>query len=136
MEPSSRLLAQAAAAPAQDGAVDFLQFQDAVFGADRPGGFPGLVDLVVDRVRIAQFSTPGGIISALLPFVLMIAGLILFVMLLWGGFEFMMGAANPKSAEAGRQRITNALIGFFILFSVFWIAQILQVVFGINIGIQ
>ncbi|MCD8484374.1 hypothetical protein LRY65_00745 [Candidatus Woesebacteria bacterium] len=135
MELGSRLLAQAA--PQEEGAVNFLEFQDAVFGADRPDNpLLGFADAIVDRAKIETFSTPGGIISAFLPYIMMAAGLILFVMLIWGGFEFMMGAANPKSAEAGKQRITSALIGFFILFSVFWMAQIMQAIFGINIGIQ
>lgn len=135
MEHGSRLIAQA------DG-VNFLEFQEAIYGADNVQGsswwskFIQIFQEAIDAHFIDSFSTPGGIISRFLPFILSAAGLILFVMLIWGGFEFMMGASNPKSAESGKQRITSAFIGFFILFSVFWIAQIMQTIFGINIGIQ
>lgn len=81
-----------------------------------------------------KLSTPGGIISFFLAdFAFYLAGLILFVMLVWGGFEMMMGAADKKSLDAGKQRVTAALIGFLILFAVFWLARILELMFGIEI---
>jgi hypothetical protein len=80
-------------------------------------------------------TTPGGIITRALPYLFSIAGIILFIMLMWGGFEVFFGATDPKSAESGKQRITNALVGFGLLFSVYWIAQILQVLFGISLGV-
>lgn len=79
-------------------------------------------------------STPGGIISkALGSFVFPIAGIILFVVLLLGGFQMLSGAANSKSLEEGKQRITSAVIGFVILFAAYWIAQLLELIFGIRI---
>lgn len=81
-----------------------------------------------------QFTkTPKGIISHALPILFVLAGLILFVMLIWGGFEMLTGAANSKSQEAGKQRITAAIIGFLIIFASYWIAQIIQAIFGISI---
>lgn len=75
----------------------------------------------------------GVIISALLPYLYVFGGLTLFVMLIWGGFEMMAGATEAKSQEAGKQRITAAVIGFVILFASYWIAQLLQILFGIQI---
>lgn len=80
-----------------------------------------------------KLTTPGGFISKLLEYAFPLAGIILFVMLVWGGFEMLYGATTSKSMEAGKNRVTAALIGFFLLFSSFWIIQILEVVFGINI---
>lgn len=80
-----------------------------------------------------QLTTPRGIISKLLPYLFTLGGLILFVMLIWGGFEMLTGAANPKSQEAGKQRMTAAIIGFFLLFSSYWLAQLVQTIFGITI---
>ncbi len=84
-------------------------------------------------LRVVQFSRPGGILSALLPWLFTFAGLILFIMLLWGGFEMLSGAATPKSQEAGKQRITAALTGFALLFMSYWFAQIIEYIFGLNI---
>jgi hypothetical protein len=80
-----------------------------------------------------SFKTPAGVINRVLFFIFPIAGLLLFVMIVWGGFEMLMGAANSKSKDAGRQRITAAIIGFVLLFSAYWITQIVEIVFRVNI---
>ncbi len=87
-----------------------------------------------DEELALELSTPGGIISRFLGvFAFPIAGLVLFVMLIWGGVEMMAGSATSKSVDAGKQRITTALIGFFLLFASYWIARILELMFGIKI---
>lgn len=78
-----------------------------------------------------ELSTPGGILSRVLRYAIPIAGLILFVMIVWGGFEMVASSASAKK-DAGRQRITAAVIGFILLFSAYWIAQIVQAAFGIK----
>jgi hypothetical protein len=45
----------------------------------------------------------------------------------------MMGAADTKSFDAGKQRVTAAVIGFVLLFCSYWIAQIVQFIFGVTI---
>lgn len=81
-----------------------------------------------------DLSTPGGIISkALSSFIFPIAGIILFVVLLLGGFQMLTGATNSKSIDEGKQRITAAIIGFILLFAAYWIAQLLELIFGIRI---
>ncbi len=75
----------------------------------------------------------GGIIGGFLPYILTIAGLILFAMLVAGGFTMLAGAADKESQEKGKKQITSAFTGFGIIFLAYWIAQILQVIFKINI---
>jgi hypothetical protein len=88
----------------------------------------------VDQATADQLSTPGGIVSRFLGvFAFPLAGLILFVMIVWGGFEMLMGAADKKSIDAGKQRVTAALIGFLLLFASYWIARIIEMMFGIQI---
>lgn len=85
------------------------------------------------EVNANQLSTPGSILSRVLVFAFPLAGLILFVMLLWAGFEIVMGASNSKSIEAGKQRATTAVAGFALLFISYWIIQIVEVVFAVTI---
>lgn len=80
-----------------------------------------------------QLSTPRGIISRALTFAFPLGGIILFVMIVWGGFEMLSGAATKKSLDAGRERVTAAIIGFILLFSSYWIVQIVEAVFGVRI---
>ncbi len=90
-------------------------------------------ELVPDAAKATTFSTPRGILSELLPYLMTFGGLILFIMLIWGGFEMLGGAADPKAQQAGKSRITSALIGFILLFSSYWLAQLVQTIFGISI---
>lgn len=75
----------------------------------------------------------GSIIGYFLPYALTIAGLILFGMLVAGGFTMLSGAASQESQEKGKKMVTSSLTGFFIVFLAYWIAQILQVIFKIDI---
>lgn len=80
-----------------------------------------------------DLTTTGGIINQLLAFAFPLAGLILFVMIVWGGFTMVSGATNKKSLDDGKKRIVAAVLGFVLLFIAYWIMQILEVVFGVQI---
>lgn len=80
-----------------------------------------------------EFFDPGELISSLLPYVLIVGGIVLFAVLLIGGFEILTSVGNEEKLKAGVERIKNALIGFLLLFGVYWLAQIAQVLFKIPI---
>lgn len=88
---------------------------------------------VANSPHAAELSTPGGIISRALTFAFPIAGLALFVMIVAGGLQILAGATNAKSLEEGKKRVTMAIVGFLILFASYWVAQILEIIFGVKI---
>lgn len=71
-----------------------------------------------------------------LPFLisfLIIVGIVLFVgMLLVGGFEWLKSQGDKNEIEAARLKLTNALVGIIILFSIFAIVNMAGCIFGIN----
>ena len=75
----------------------------------------------------------GAVISAALPYLFIIGGLILLAMLLMGGFDIMTSLGSEEKTKGGYERIKNALIGFLLLFAVYWLAQIIQILFKIPI---
>jgi len=79
-----------------------------------------------------KFTTIGSIITQLLNFVFPLAGLILFIMLIIGGFELLTSTGNPEAIKKAQGRITSALIGFVIIFVAYWLVQILQSIFGLS----
>lgn len=81
----------------------------------------------------SDVATLAGLTNKLLPIVITAAGLILFGMLVFGGFTMLAGAADKESQEKGKKMITSALTGFVIVFVAYWLAQILQVIFKVNI---
>jgi len=75
----------------------------------------------------------GGIISALLPYVFALAGLVLFIFLIIGGFGLLISGGSPDKMKAAQGKITSAVIGFVIIFISYWLMRILEIVFGISI---
>jgi len=81
------------------------------------------------------FGSIGEIISNLLNNIYVLAGIILFILLIVGGFMVMIasGQENPDQAKKGKQAITAALIGFVIIFCAYWIMRIIEIMTGLNI---
>jgi len=94
--------------------------------------FDELNPLVIAGSPLAGES-PGGIVSRLLNFLFPLAGLILFLLISWGGFEILVSSADQKGMEVGKNRITAAIVGFLLLFSTYWMAQIVELIFRIKI---
>lgn len=117
-----------------DDRVSFLELNMAIFGG--PSDDRTTIQTVLAYLRTRRFDTPGGILSASFPIIFSLAGLILFVMLIWGAMEIFLAASNPKLAEQGKKRITSAFIGFILLFASFWIGQIIAGIFGIDFGLS
>lgn len=86
-----------------------------------------------DGLNIDPQMTIGDILSKLIPYLYVFGGLVLFIMIVWGGFEMLTGAADTKAQEAGQQRITAAAIGFVLLFISYWLVQVLQVIFKFRV---
>jgi hypothetical protein len=81
------------------------------------------------------YSNVGVLITIILKNSLTIAGVILLGLLIFGGITFIMnaGGGDSKKADQGKQTITSALIGFAVVFSAYFIIQIIQVLTGLNI---
>lgn len=83
--------------------------------------------------QATALSKPGGIINRALQFAFPLAGLILFVMIVMGGFQMIAGATSKKSLEDGQKRVTAAIVGFIILFAAYWLIQLVEQITGVNI---
>ncbi len=70
----------------------------------------------------------GTIISAAIPWIFTIAGMLLLIYLIFGGLQLMFSQGDPKAAGAAKSHITNALVGFIIIFAAYWIVQLIGTV--------
>lgn len=75
----------------------------------------------------------GTILSGLLPYIYVVAGLVLLILLIAGGFQLMTSAGNPDSIKAGSGRIKAALIGFLIIFLSYFIMTAVEVILKVDI---
>lgn len=78
------------------------------------------------------FSWPG-IYNTVLPYIFGAAGIILLFNLISSGFKMMTSVGDPKSMQTAKSKITNSLIGILLLFSSFWIVQLIWRFLGINV---
>mgnify|MGYP001607800297 CR=1 FL=1 len=75
--------------------------------------------------------TLGNILSPLLTYLFALAGIGLLLYLLWGGFNLMLSSGDPKKIEGAKAQITNAFVGFIIVFTSYWIVKILGLVVNV-----
>lgn len=74
----------------------------------------------------------GGFIRGLISLGLVIGGLAFLFMLIVGGIEWITAGGDKIRTESARRRITNALIGIVVLFSLFAILNFVGCFFGID----
>ncbi len=91
-------------------------------------------DYSIDGPLGAPFSTSGApigpVIGRALPYVFAFAGIGLLLMIIRSGFTLMLSAGDAKKMEKGKATLTNAIIGFILIFVAFWVVQILGIMFG------
>jgi hypothetical protein len=57
----------------------------------------------------------GGLINGVLSFVMVIAALLVFLYLIWGGIEWITSGGDKGKTEAARNKITSAIIGLIVV---------------------
>ena len=80
-----------------------------------------------------QSITIGGIVSAIVTLIMILAALIFFFMLVWGGVSYITAGGDKAQTEAARGRITGALIGLVIVFAAWAIVNLVSIFFGIDL---
>jgi len=80
-----------------------------------------------------KFTNLGSVVSEALKYVFPFAGLILFFMLIAGGFQMMTAAGNEESIQKAQKKITYAVIGFVVIFISFWLIKLLETILGVSI---
>lgn len=89
-----------------------------------------LINLVGGNV--ANMKSLSSIIQKFIPYSLAIAGFGLMIFLIIGGFSCLTSAGDPKKLEGCKQKITTALVGFVIVFTAYWITQIVDYIFRLG----
>ncbi len=79
------------------------------------------------------YGTIGEFVSTVLPNVYVLAGLIMFFLILLGGIGLISAGGDTEKIQAGSKKITIAIAGFAIIFLSYWIIQIIEILTGLTI---
>lgn len=88
-------------------------------GVPQPEGF-----------RIEEIGT---LISGVVAFALLIAAILVFLYLVWGGISWITSGGDKAKTEEARNRITNALVGLAIVAAAWAVIKLIEFFFGITI---
>jgi len=82
-----------------------------------------------------QYPDPASLITIIVKNGLTLAGIILIILLVAGGIMMIAsaGSGDQKKAAAAKTMITDALIGFLVIFLSYFIIQIVEVITGLTI---
>lgn len=97
------------------------------------GGIYGSDGIAGGIVSINSGLTLADIITSLYPYIYALAGFALFLYLVIGGFEFLVSGGDQNKIQSGKSKITNALVGFLILFLAYWIVQLIGTVLNVSL---
>lgn len=75
----------------------------------------------------------GGIFSNVVQSFLGFAGIVLFILLLVGGFKFITSGGDPKAVEGAQKTITYAIIGLVVILLSFLILVLIRAVTGVDV---
>lgn len=86
--------------------------------------------------RAANINAPdniGPLIGLVVPYIFGIAGFLLLIYMVLGGFQLMTSQGDPKAIAGAQAKITNALIGFVIILISAGIVIILGKILNVSI---
>ncbi len=79
------------------------------------------------------FTNLASVVNNAVPILFAFSGIALFIYFVWGGFDYLTSMGDPKKAEQGKNKITNAVVGFIIMFVAFWVVQVMDIFLGFEI---
>lgn len=92
---------------------------------------PGNVTINGPLNATKNFTNLASVVNNSLTFVFAIAGILLLLYLIWGGFDYLTSMGDPKKAEAANKKISSAIIGIIIIFISYWIVQLAEYLLNI-----
>jgi len=97
----------------------------------------GITNPALDSSLQAKVDNPTAFFNQLLPnavtLLFVIASVIFLFMMVAGAIQWMTSSGDKQGLESARGRLSNAIVGLFILFALFAIITVLENFFGVDI---
>ncbi len=93
------------------------------------------IELKTLSPTFTQFDTFGALVTVIVRNAFVLAGVISFLLLVFGGFSVIMaaGSGDTKELEKGQKTITYAVLGLILVVTSYWIVQIIEKVSGVRL---
>jgi uncharacterized membrane protein len=84
---------------------------------------------------VASFKSLETVFSNILGVVTTLAGLAVFILLIFGGFSFLTSEGDPEKIKKAMAMITSALVGLVLLIASWFILRLIEQFTGVKITI-
>jgi len=81
----------------------------------------------------AQITLVNDLLNNFLTSIIGFAGIVLFVLIIFGGFKYITSGGNPEAAASGRRIITYAIAGLIVIAASYLILVIIKEITGANV---
>ena len=85
-----------------------------------------------DSGNIGTAAPIGTILNAFLKYVYPAAGIVMFFLIIASGFSLLTSGGDPEKMKAATGKLTKAVIGFIIIFTSYWLIQMLDAILGLH----
>jgi len=89
-------------------------------------------EIGVPKPANMKITEVGALISSIIQVAFIIAGILVFAFLVWGGIEWITSGGDKTKTELARNRITNALVGLAIVAASYAVMRLISYFFGLN----
>lgn len=111
----------------------FLVSSDSAYAAWRSECLGGTTGVGIDATDVATLKGVECVFENAVSVILALAGIVVFIMFLIGGFKYLTSGGDPKALEGAKGTLTHAILGLIVLVFAFLILVIIQAVTGINV---
>jgi len=82
---------------------------------------------------VAKISDLEGVFSRVVGYALGFAGIVLFVLLIIGGFKYITSGGDPKAVEGAKKTLTYAIGGLIVILISYLILVLISNITGVDV---
>jgi hypothetical protein len=82
---------------------------------------------------VARISDLGGLFQRIVSLALGFAGIVLFILLIVGGFKFITSGGDPKAVEGAKKTLTYAIGGLIVILVSYLILVLIKIITGVDV---
>ena len=88
-------------------------------------------DLGADPAKLNDLE---GVFGNIVSVILALAGVVLFLVLVSGGYKYITAGSNPQALEGAKKTITYAILGIVFIAMAFLIIRVIETITGVNLS--